>query len=126
MANTIPTAAVGSKSTPLQRAFIRELILGQQPSGYAALCRAIATAPAPEYAAVRAPFLLIAGEEDKSAPMDGCRHIYEHVSSKRKQMEVLAGVGHWHCIEASEDVAKLIARFVGEVEGWRTEDQGSV
>ncbi|KAJ5808696.1 hypothetical protein N7474_009965 [Penicillium riverlandense] len=126
MANTIPTAAVGSQSTPLQRAFIRELILGQQPAGYAALCRAIASAPAPDYAAVRAPFLLIAGEEDKSASMDGCRHIYEHVSSKRKQMEVLKGVGHWHCIEAPEDVGGLIARFVGEVAVWRSEDQGDV
>lgn len=126
MANTIPTAAVGSQSTPLQRAFIRELILGQQPAGYAALCRAIASAPTPDYAAVRAPFLLIAGEEDKSASMEGCRHIYEHVSSKRKQMEVLKGVGHWHCIEAPEEVGGLIARFAGEVAVWRGEDQGDV
>ncbi|KAJ5574355.1 Alpha/beta hydrolase fold-1 [Penicillium hispanicum] len=115
MANTIPTAAVGSRSTPLQRAFIRELILGQDPNGYAALCRAIANAQPADYAAVQAPFLLIAGEEDKSASMEGCKHIFENVSSKSKSLEVLKGVGHWHCIEASDDVGALIARFASEL-----------
>jgi pimeloyl-ACP methyl ester carboxylesterase len=111
MANTIPSAAVGSRSTPLQRAFIRELLLGQNPKGYAALCRAIASAQVPDYAAVRAPFLLIAGEEDKSASMEGCQYIFEHVSSHSKSMEVLKGIGHWHCIEAPDDVGRLIAQF---------------
>ncbi|KAJ5551506.1 Alpha/beta hydrolase fold-1 [Penicillium sp. DV-2018c] len=115
MANTIPYAAVGSRSTPLQKAFIRELILGQSPEGYAALCRAIASAEAPDYTAVKAPFLLIAGEEDKSASMEGCRHIYEHVSSQWKSLEVLKGVGHWHCIEAADEVGALIVSFVGEL-----------
>ncbi|KAJ5095798.1 Alpha/beta hydrolase fold-1 [Penicillium alfredii] len=115
MANTIPSAAVGSRATPLQKAFIRELLLGQDPRGYAALCRAIASAQPPDYAAVRVPFLLIAGDEDKSAAMEGCRHIFERVSSKHKELEVLKSVGHWHCIEASEDVGGLVARFAGEV-----------
>lgn len=115
MANSIPSAAVGSRSTPLQRAFIRELLLGQNPKGYAALCRAIASAQAPDYATVRAPFLLIAGEEDKSASMEGCKYIFEHVSSQSKSMEVLQGVGHWHCIESPDEVGKLIARFAGGI-----------
>ncbi|KAJ5774267.1 Alpha/beta hydrolase fold-1 [Penicillium paradoxum] len=111
MANTIPSGAVGSRSTPLQKAFIRELILGQDAKGYAALCRAIASAQPPDYAAVKAPFLLIAGEEDKSASMEGCQYIYEHVSSQQKSLEVLKGVGHWHCIEAADEVGGLIAKF---------------
>lgn len=115
MANTIPSAAVGSRSTALQRAFIRELLLGQDPKGYAALCRAIASAQVPDYAAVRAPFLLIAGEEDKSASMEGCKYIFEHVSSQKKTMEVLEGVGHWHCIESPDEVGRSIARFVGAI-----------
>lgn len=115
MANSIPSAAVGSRSTPLQRAFIRELLLGQDPKGYAALCRAIASAPTPDYAAVHAPFLLIAGEEDKSASMEGCKHIFEHVSTAKKSLEVLKGVGHWHCIEASDEVGGLISQFAAGV-----------
>jgi pimeloyl-ACP methyl ester carboxylesterase len=113
MANTVPFAAVGSRSTPLQKAFIRELILGQSAEGYAAMCRAIASAEPADYAAIKAPFLLIAGEEDKSASMEGCRHIHEHVSSQRKSLEVLKGVGHWHCIEAADEVGVLISAFAG-------------
>ncbi|KAF7712577.1 3-oxoadipate enol-lactonase 1 [Penicillium ucsense] len=115
MANTIPSAAVGSRSTPLQRAFIRELLLGQDAKGYIALCGAISSARVPEYSAVHAPFLLIAGEEDKSAAMEGCRHILAHVGSQSKRMEVLSGVGHWHCIEAPEEVGRLIGSFAGEL-----------
>ena len=115
MADTIPNGAVGSRSTPLQKAFIRELILGQDPKGYAALCRAIANAKPPNYAAVKEPFLLIAGEEDKSASMEGCRYIFEHVSSEHKFLEVLKGVGHWHCIEAADEVGELIAKFASSV-----------
>ncbi|KAJ5997084.1 hypothetical protein N7522_008744 [Penicillium canescens] len=111
MANTIPFGAVGSRSTPLQKAFIRELISGQDPKGYAALCRAIASAKPADYAAIKAPFLLIAGEEDKSASMEGCRHIFDRVSSEKKSFEVLKGVGHWHCIEAANEVGALIAKF---------------
>ncbi|CAI7591986.1 unnamed protein product [Penicillium manginii] len=115
MANTIPFAAVGSRSTALQKAFIRELLSGQDPKGYAALCRAIASAKASDYAAIQAPFLLIAGEEDKSASMEGCQHIFNHVSSQNKSLEVLKGVGHWHCIEAGDEVGGLIAKFASGI-----------
>lgn len=111
MANTIPQAATGSKSSPLHKAFIRELLLGQDPKGYISLCNAIRTAHAPNYEAVKVPYLLIAGVEDKSAPLDGCKHIFEHLASQSKRIEVLSGVGHWHCIEASDEVGKLISDF---------------
>lgn len=111
MANTIPAAATGSRSTPLQKAFIRELIMGQNPDGYVSLCHVVSKATAPDYASVRVPLLVIAGEEDKSAPLEGCKHILEHVSSSTKSIEVLSGVGHWHCIEASDEVGNLIVKF---------------
>jgi pimeloyl-ACP methyl ester carboxylesterase len=95
----------------LQKAFIRELILGQDPAGYVSLCRVVSTATAPDYAAIKMPLLVIAGDEDKSAPLDGCKHIISHVSSSTKSLDVLSGVGHWHCIEASDEVGKLIVSF---------------
>jgi pimeloyl-ACP methyl ester carboxylesterase len=115
MANTIPFQATGSRATPLQRAFIRELLLAQNPQGYAALCRAIAAAKPSDYAAVNCPFLLIAGQEDKSATLEGCEYIFSHVSDGNKRMEVLANVGHWHCIEAPVEVGKLMDAFVALV-----------
>lgn len=113
MANTVPNAATGSQASALAKAFIRELLLGQNPKGYAALCQAIANAPAIDYSRITVPFLLIAGEEDKSASMEGCKYIFDKVSSERKKMEVLPKVGHWHCVEAPELVGKMIAGFVG-------------
>lgn len=111
MANTIPDAATGSRSTPLQKAFIRELILGQNPEGYISLCRVVSEAITPDYAAIKAPLLIVAGEEDKSAPLEGCKHILGHVASSTKTLQTLPGIGHWHCIEASDEVGKLILNF---------------
>lgn len=116
MANTIPEAATGSKSSPLHRAFIRELLLGQDPSGYISLCNVIATAQPPNYEAVKVPYLLIAGQDDKSAPLNGCKYIYEGVASQNKVLEILPGVGHWHCIEAADEVGKLISDFSQAIE----------
>ncbi|GAD97789.1 alpha/beta hydrolase, putative [Paecilomyces variotii No. 5] len=116
VADSIPSQATGSRASHLQKAFIRELILNQTPLGYASICRAIANAHPPNYAGVKVPFLLIAGQEDKSAPMDGCKYIFENISSKIKRMEVLPGVGHWHCIEASDDVGRLISEFTGTLQ----------
>ncbi|PWY73817.1 alpha/beta hydrolase [Aspergillus sclerotioniger CBS 115572] len=111
LADKIPAGATGSRSSSLVQSFIRELLLRQNPHGYSALCQAIATAPVIDYSAVTAPFLLIAGDEDKSASMEGCEHIYTHVSSERKHMQVLSGVGHWHCLEAPEAVGQAITHF---------------
>ncbi|KAL4921040.1 Alpha/Beta hydrolase protein [Aspergillus aurantiobrunneus] len=112
LANGIPYQATGSAATPLARSFIRELVLGQNPKGYAALCQAIANAPSIDYSTIKVPFLLIAGEEDKSASIEGCQYIFDRVSSANKKMEVLKQVGHWHCIEAPDTVGKAIAEFV--------------
>ncbi|KAL4955880.1 Alpha/Beta hydrolase protein [Aspergillus filifer] len=112
LANTIPYQATGSAASDLAKSFIRELVLGQNHKGYAALCQAIANAPTIDYSSIKVPFLLIAGEEDKSASLEGCQYIFDNVSSANKRMEVLKQVGHWHCIEAPESVGTAIAEFV--------------
>lgn len=73
MADTIPQAAVGKKASPLAKAFIRELLLGQDPAGYISNCRVIVTAKPPNYSKISVPVLILAGEEDKSAPLEGCQ-----------------------------------------------------
>lgn len=113
MANSIPYQATGSGASHLSKAFIRELLLGQNPKGYAALCQAIANAPKIDYAAIKVPFLLIAGEEDKSASLDGCQYIYNLVLSANKRLELLPNVGHWHCLEAPNEVGRVMEDFVG-------------
>ena len=77
MAQTIPFAATGSKATLLQKAFIRTLLLSQKPEGYNALCGAIAKAEVPSYSTIKAPVLVLAGEEDKTSPVADAQKIFE-------------------------------------------------
>lgn len=111
IASTIPTAATGSRSTPLQHAFIRALLMSQPPAGYVSMCRVIGSATPPDYARIRAPVLIVAGEEDKSAPLKGCEEILRRVGAEEKRMVVLKGVGHWLCIESPEEVVEAVAGF---------------
>ncbi|OCL11558.1 3-oxoadipate enol-lactone hydrolase [Glonium stellatum] len=116
MANTIPAAATGKKASPIARAFIRELLLAQDPAGYISNCRIIANAKPPSYDKIAVPVLILAGEEDKSAPLEGCKKMFEQIGTSEKKMEVLKGVGHWHCIEAFEEVGKQILSFYHEIQ----------
>ncbi|KAJ4130415.1 hypothetical protein NW765_016602 [Fusarium oxysporum] len=75
MAKTIPFAATGSKATLTQKAFIRALLLSQEPEGYIALCRAIAQAELPPYANIKCPVLVLSGEEDKTSPIPDAQKI---------------------------------------------------
>lgn len=117
MANTIPSAATGPATTPLMKAIIREMLLGQSVEGYVLNCRAIEEAVPPKYADVKVPVLIIAGEEDKSAPVKGCEYILRELGSQDKKLEVLDGVGHWHCVEAPERVGELVKAFCDRVVG---------
>lgn len=115
LANSVPNAATASRTSNLTKAFMRDILLNQNPDGYYAMCMAIANAPTIDYAAIKAPFLLIAGDEDKSSSMEGCEKMYSLILTNNKRMEVLTHVGHWHCIEAPDEVGKILADFVGKV-----------
>ena len=117
MANLIPVAATGSKSTPLHHAFIRALLLSQTSDGYASLCDAIVTARKPDYAEIKCPVLILAGEEDKTASIEDARQIMVGLGSDPAavRLDILPGVGHWHCIEAPDLVAQLLGGFAKEI-----------
>ena len=116
MADTIPNAAVGKKASPLAKAFIRELLLAQDPAGYCSNCRVIINAKPPNYNKINIPVLILAGDEDKSAPLEGCKKMFEEIGTSEKKLEIMQGVGHWHCLEAFEDVVKLIDGFYHEIQ----------
>jgi pimeloyl-ACP methyl ester carboxylesterase len=99
LADTIPTAATSANASSLSRAMIRELLLAQTADGYINNCNVIATAEVPIYEEIGCPVLLIAGDEDKSASLEGCKKMFERVKVEEKRMVVLNGVGHWHCLE---------------------------
>lgn len=113
LANTIPTAATGSKASALQQAFIRSLILGTSPEGYISLCNVIAKASKPEYSNITVPLLILVGSEDKTAPLSGAEAILNAygTSKDEKKIEILDGICHWHCVEAPEAVGQRVLDF---------------
>ncbi|KAF2195289.1 alpha/beta-hydrolase [Zopfia rhizophila CBS 207.26] len=116
MANTVPNAAPAKGASPLVRAFIRELLLSQDPAGYCSNCRVIVNAKRPDYTKIAIPVLILAGEEDQSAPLEGCQKMFEEIGTGEKKLEIMKGVGHWHCVEAFEEVGKQILAFYNEVQ----------
>ncbi|EDU41508.1 MhpC hydrolase or acyltransferase alpha beta hydrolase superfamily [Pyrenophora tritici-repentis] len=116
LADSIPDAAVGKKASPLAKGMIRELLLSQDPAGYVSNCRVILNASPPHYSKISVPILILAGAEDKSAPLEGCKKMFEEMGSTKKRLEIMEGVGHWHCLEAFDEVAKLIEGFYHEIQ----------
>ncbi|KAI8938236.1 hypothetical protein NX059_005897 [Plenodomus lindquistii] len=116
LAETVSQTAVGKNASPLAKAFIRELLLGQDPAGYISNCRVIVNAPVPNYSKISIPILILAGEEDKSAPLEGCKKMFEEMGTSEKRLEIMQGVGHWHCLEAFDEVLELVQKFYHEIQ----------
>lgn len=49
--------------------------MAQEPQGYASLCSVIANAQEPNYSAVTCPMLILAGEDDRTAPISASESI---------------------------------------------------
>lgn len=114
LANTVPTAATGIDADDLRRAFVRSLILGTSNEGYISLCSVIAEAKQPDYGSIKVPLLILAGSDDKTAPLSSSEAIAKAYGTdeSQKKVHVLNGVGHWHCIEDAEGVANVATHFI--------------
>jgi hypothetical protein len=62
----------------------------------------------PSYSKISIPILIRAGDEDKSAPLAGCKKMFGEIGTSEKKLEIMEGVDHWHCLEAFDEVVKLI------------------
>lgn len=110
MADTVPEAATGPCTTQLQKSFIREMIMAQDPKGYIANCEAIQAAQPPDYQGVKCPIYIISGKVDKSAPPEGCQLIHDSlVNVEDKKIDFVNSMGHWYCVEDPELIGRLVA-----------------
>lgn len=117
LADSIPSAATNANSTPLQRAMIRELLIGQDPKMYSRHCEVILGMrnDEPAWKSITAPVLILAGDQDKSAPLEGCQTIHDNLASEQKTLKVLKDVGHWHCLEDPLSVINEINAFAESI-----------
>lgn len=115
LADTIPFAAPAKGASPIVRSFIRELLLGQDPAGYISHCRILINAQPPAYNKINVPVLILAGEEDKTAPVEGCQKMFDEMNTEKK-LEVMKAVGHWQCLEDFAEVGKQILNFYHDIQ----------
>ena len=115
VAETVANAATSAKtknSKPLALGAVRASLLSQDPEGYAKGCMALAGTAGTklDLEKIKAPTLIVAGDEDKISSVEWARKM--EASMPNARVEVLQGVGHWHCFEDLEGVASAVKRFL--------------
>lgn len=112
MASTADAVSRGSVApathagNPVVAAFVRESLMRQDPSGYAAHSQALSEAKPADHPAIACPTLLIAGAADPIAPVAMARELENRIAGAR--LEVVPEVGHWIMLEAPQRSAALM------------------
>lgn len=107
------TAAAARAANPLVFGTVRELLLAQDPEGYALACEALASAENPDLSKIEAPTLLLAGADDKvstEALRDELRK-----ELPRAQVATTPDCGHWTVTEAPAFVAERTLAFLKQL-----------
>ena len=98
------------EALPVTVAFVRESLLAQDAEGYARTCEALAAAEAAAAEAIRCPVLLVSGDEDIVAPVQGARALASRLAEAR--VEVLPRCGHWMPVERPAECQRLLREFL--------------
>ena len=98
------------RDKPEVAAFVRELIMRQDPEGYARNCEALAAATDPGPVDPGLPLLLITGSDDKTGPPEVSHAIASAHGSAT--VTVIDGIGHWTALEAARDVTDHLLKFL--------------
>jgi len=113
IADAIVQAATSShskQSNPAAIAAVRESLMRQDPSGYAATCEALAAVQPAEVQRIACPVLLATGEDDAVAPPSVARTLGERMP--RARVHILPRCGHWATFEAAAEVNALLREFL--------------
>src|SRR5262245_17396544 len=104
-------AAESRMNQPLVQAFIRELLMGQNPEGYALSCLALAEASAADHSRIECPLLLVTGDEDPIAPPSTATLLAD--KCRDAKVVIYNRCGHWTPIEKPQDCARDLIAFLG-------------
>jgi len=96
-------------NNPVGMAFIRELLMRQDPEGYARNCEALAAAQGADLERIRCRTLLVTGDEDAIAPPSAVRGMAERLTDARTV--VLSRCGLWTTIERASEVNHAFREF---------------
>jgi 3-oxoadipate enol-lactonase len=108
VANALSEATRRDK--PEVAAFVRELVMRQDPEGYARNCEALANATDPGPIDPNLPLLLVTGADDKVGPPDASSELA--AAHGNATVEIVPGVGHWTALEAAGPVTDQLTKFL--------------
>jgi len=100
------TAAQTQSERPELAAFVRELVMRQNPETYARTCEALCALAPAAIDTLSCPALVITGDQDATAPPAVARAIADRISGSR--FAVLPACGHWAPIERARLVSTLL------------------
>jgi 3-oxoadipate enol-lactonase len=95
---------------PVLVAFVRELLMRQDPLGYAALCEALASAKPADLSKIQTPTMLVTGDEDATSPPQAVEQMANQLP--RAQMRVFEKCGHWATLECPDQVTAALMSFL--------------
>jgi 3-oxoadipate enol-lactonase len=97
-------------SSELVRTVVRQMISSQTAEGYAATCDAICakTHVDPDYAAITAPVVLIAGDQDNISPLSRSEELRELIGTEREARITVVHSAHQQVLEDTEGVLKAM------------------
>jgi 3-oxoadipate enol-lactonase len=98
------------REKPEVAAFVRELIMRQDPEGYARNCEALAGATDPGPIDPKLPLLLVTGSDDKVGPPDASTELAD--AHGNAVVEIIPGIGHWTALEAAGPVTEQLRKFL--------------
>jgi pimeloyl-ACP methyl ester carboxylesterase len=103
------TSEATRRDQPVAAALVRELVLRQDPEGYARSCLALAGATDPGPVSSDLPLLLLTGDEDKVGPPEAGRELAD--AHGGAIVEVFGGCGHWTAAEKPFEVTERLLKF---------------
>lgn len=96
------------ETSPVAVAFVRAILLGQDPEGYARTCEAVAEGTNAAVERINCPTLIIAGEND--AAKGAAEALAKEIPTA--QLTTIPQAGHWLTIEQPWQVNSLLSKFV--------------
>lgn len=98
---------------PLAVSFVRESLMRQEPEAYARSCDALASAMAAPLEQIKAPVLLVTGDEDGVAPPQAVRDMAAKLhGAKSSRVVVLPRCGHWTPVERVDECQRELREFL--------------
>jgi pimeloyl-ACP methyl ester carboxylesterase len=94
---------------PVTVTLVREILMRQDPEGYARTCEALSEAGGADIARIGCPTLLITGDEDAVAPPSEVQAMAKRIPDARAT--VFSRCGHWATFERAQEVIAALKEF---------------